>query len=87
MKILFHKTTYTLLCGKQILKISLRISTQKTIPMIILLYSVQQDAIITDLDLRSTRHGENADYVDPEQREDEIDNADLRSARLQQDTS
>ena len=49
--------------------------------------SDQQDAIITGLDIRSTRQDENADDAAPEEREHEIDNADLRSTRLQQDTS
>ena len=46
----------------------------------------QRDTIITDLDLRSTRHDENTDHATTEQRGDEIDELDLRSARLQHDT-
>ena len=49
--------------------------------------SDQQDAIITDLDLQSTRHDQNTDDATTEQREQEINDADLRSARLQQDTN
>ena len=46
-----------------------------------------QDAIITDLDLQSTRRDQNTDDAATEQREQEINVADLRSARLQQDTN
>ena len=49
--------------------------------------SDQRDAIITDLDLQSTRRDENNDDAATEQREQEINDADHRSARPQQDTS
>ena len=48
--------------------------------------SHQQDAMITDLDLRSTRQDQNTDTTATEQREHEINEADLRPAWLQQDT-
>ena len=48
--------------------------------------SDQQDAIITDLDFRSSRQDENTDTAATEQREHEINEADIRSARLQSDT-
>ena len=49
--------------------------------------SDQQDAIITDLDLRSNRRDENTDDAATGQRGNEINDVDLRSARRQQDTS
>ena len=49
--------------------------------------SDQQDAIITDLDLRSTRRDQNTDDAATEKREQAINDVDLRSARLQQDTN
>ena len=49
--------------------------------------SDQQDAIITYLDLRSTRRDQNTDDAATEKREQAINDADLRSARLQQDTN
>ena len=49
--------------------------------------SDQQDAIITDLDLRSNRRHENTDDATTGQRGDEISDEDLRSNRRQQDTS
>ena len=49
--------------------------------------SDQQDAIITDLDLRSNRRDENTDDATTGQRGDEINDEDLRSNRRQQDTS
>ena len=49
--------------------------------------SDQQDAIITDLDLRSTRRDQNTDDAITEKREQAINDADLRSNRLQQDTN
>ena len=44
--------------------------------------SDQQDAIITDLDIRSTRRDQNTDDAATEKREQAINDADLRSARL-----
>ena len=52
-----------------------------------LMNSDQQDAIITDLDLRSTRHDPNTDVVAPEQHEHEINDTDHRSTRMQRDTN
>ena len=49
--------------------------------------SDQRDAIITDLDLRSTRHDQNTDDAATEQRRDQLDELDLRSTRLQHDTN
>ena len=49
--------------------------------------SDQQDAIITDLDLRSTRSDQNTNHAATEKRGQAINDADLRSARLQQDTN
>ena len=49
--------------------------------------SDQQDAIITDLDLRSNRRDENTDDATTGQSGKEISNEDLRSNRRQQDTS
>ena len=49
--------------------------------------SGHQDAIFTDLDIQSTRRDQNTDDAATEQREQEINDADLRSARLQQDTN
>ena len=46
-----------------------------------------RDAIITDLDLRSTRHDQNTDDAATEQRTDELGELDLRSTRLQHDTN
>ena len=48
--------------------------------------SDQQDTIITDLDLRSTRRHENFDDTAPERSENELNEADLRSTRRQHDT-
>ena len=48
--------------------------------------SDQQDTIITDLDLRSTRRHENFDDTAPERSEHELNEADLRSTRRQHDT-
>ena len=47
--------------------------------------SDQRDAIITDLDLRSTRHDRNTDDAATEQRRDQLDGP--RSTRLQHDTN
>ena len=49
--------------------------------------SDQRDAIITDLDLRSTRHDQNTDDAATEQRRDQLDELDPRSTRLQHDTN
>ena len=49
--------------------------------------SDQRDAIITDLDLRSTRHDQNTDDATTEQRRDQLDELDPRSTRLQHDTN
>ena len=49
--------------------------------------SDQRDAIITDLDLRSTRHDQNTDDAATKQRRDQLDELDLRSTRLQHDTN
>ena len=49
--------------------------------------SDQQDAIITDLDLRSNRRDENTNDATTGQRGNEINDADLRSTRRQQATS
>ena len=48
--------------------------------------SDQQDTIVTELDLRSTRRDENTDDAAPERREHELNDADLRSTRPQHDT-
>ena len=48
--------------------------------------SDQQDTIITDLDLRSTRRDENTDVATAERREHELNDADLWSTRPQHDT-
>ena len=48
--------------------------------------SDQQDTIVTDLDLRSTRRDENTDDAAPERRKHELNDADLRSTRPQHDT-
>ena len=48
--------------------------------------SDQQDTIITDLDLRSTRRDQNTDAATAEQREHELIDADIRSTRPQHDT-
>ena len=45
--------------------------------------SDQRDAIITDLDLRSTRHDQNTDDAATEQRRDQLNELDPRSTRLQ----
>ena len=47
----------------------------------------QQDAIITELDLRSTRYDANTDDIAAEQHEHEINDTDRRSTRLQRDTN
>ena len=49
--------------------------------------SDQRDAIITDLDLRSTRHDQNTDDAATEQRRDQLNELDPRSTRLQPDTN
>ena len=49
--------------------------------------SGHQDAITTDLDLQSTRRDQNTDDAATEQREQKVNDEDLRSARLQQDTN
>ena len=46
----------------------------------------EQDAIITDLDLRSTRRQENTDVADSDSHSREVADADLRSARRQTNT-
>ena len=46
----------------------------------------EQDAIITDLDLRSTRRQENTDAADTDSHSREVAEADLRSARRQTNT-
>ena len=46
----------------------------------------EQDAIITDLDLRSTRRQENTDAADSDSHSREVAEADLRSARRQTNT-
>ena len=49
--------------------------------------SDQQDAITTDLDLRSIRRDQNTDDAATEKREQAITDVDHRSTRLQQDTN
>ena len=49
--------------------------------------SGHQDAIFTDLDLRSTRRDQKTDDAATEQREQDINDADLLSARMLQDTN
>ena len=46
----------------------------------------EQDAIITDLDLRSTRRQENTDAADSDSHSSEVAEADLRSTRRQENT-
>ena len=46
--------------------------------------SDQRDAIITDLDLRSTRHDQNTDHAATDLRRDKLDELDPRSTRLTQ---
>ena len=90
MKLLFHKTICTIFHGKPTSMISLLVESQNILddyPTT----SDEQDPIVTDLELRSTRRQENtddanADAADNDSLSREVAEADLRSARQETKT-